>query len=848
MLFMWNCFNGKRNTVYVSEKCWANTIDSIQTHAEYLNIQVVVGPASVEAILEHKESLFGIIVQAPDNDGLMLDFTDTISALKKETDAMFAIGVDIMSLMSFKSPKSMGADLAYGLSQRFGIPMGYGGPHAAFLACEHKHIRKLPGRVIGVTQDADGKKVYRMCLQTREQHIKREKATSNICTAQALLAIIAQFYGIFHGASGLNRISKRINGLAVFLAMGLESLDYSLSCGSADVKFFDTVNILAVSDRDALVKVFESRGINIRNNHVSNSISISVDECTKFEGILELLNIFAHHKNASSFNAGKVLEQFNEKFAVSGNFVSESMRRDATKIFEETDIFADNIKGEHEFMRYIKYLENKDINLTKSMIPLGSCTMKLNAAVEMTPLTWPTVGGLHPFVPANQALGYKEMYDDLTKLLCITTHMDAISFQPNSGATGEYAGLLAIRHYQKHNGQGHRDICLTPSSAHGTNPASAKKCGLKVVVVKSDALGNVDFEDLKLNCEKYKESLSCLMITYPSTHGVFEDRVKEINGMIHEYGGQVYMDGANMNAQCGITSPGFIDADVCHLNLHKTFCIPHGGGGPGLGPICVKKHLEPYLPGHTKDPLAPRDSFKVGGITAAHLSSASIATISYIYLRAVGRQGIREATEIAILNSNYMKSRLEKHYPILYQNENSRVAHEFIIDIRPFKKSCGITESDVCKRLLDYGFHGPTVSWPVAGTIMVEPTESESKEELDRYCDAFIQIRKEIKLIEDGIWDKTNNVIKNSPHTSEFLLSDRVPEGYPVNYAAFPLPFVAERGKYWPPVRRVNDLYGDKNPNVCEWTTQEFFLAKEGKTEAAGDKIIAEFVKKNGQG
>ena len=679
-----------------------------------------------------------------------------------------------------------------GNSQRFGVPMGYGGPHAAFFATREKHMRQAPGRIIGVSVDAHGNTAYRMSLQTREQHIRREKATSNICTAQALLANIAGLYAVYHGPRGLTAIATRVRGLAVLLASRLAALDLS----QVNTHFFDTLRI-AGADPARVRTAAEAAGINLRYRD-DGTINIALDEATDVEDVTNIVAVFerATDRRASSAQI--------EPASLDTSYPSALAR---TSPFLSHPVF-NRHHSEMEMMRYIRSLERKDIGLDTSMIPLGSCTMKLNAASEMLPITWPEFSKLHPFVPVDQAAGYQQIFRELESALATITGFAAVSLQPNSGAQGEYAGLMVIRAYHHDRGDADRDVVLIPASAHGTNPASAVMAGMRVVVVASTPEGNIDVDDLRAKAEQHKARLSALMVTYPSTHGVFEESIQDICAIVHERGGQVYMDGANMNAQVGLTSPATIGADVCHLNLHKTFAIPHGGGGPGMGPIAVASHLAPYLPGH---PLVKTGGPKaIRALSAAPWSSASILLISYAYIRMLGADGMTDATRYAILNANYIKSRLESQYPVLYTRPNGRVAHEMIFDLRPLKQASGIDETDVAKRLMDYGFHAPTVSFPVAGTLMIEPTESEPKEELDRFCDAMIAIRQEIQDVIDGKADPKDNVLKNAPHTSAAVASDEWTHPYPRHQAAFPLPFVRAH-KFWPTVGRIDNPYGDRN-------------------------------------
>ena len=782
------------NKFFVSSDCFPQTISLLETRSEPLGIDLVISSTNE---VEIDESFFGSILQYPNKNGAVLDSSDFISKLKKFNIGL-VVAADLLSLTLLKPPGEWGADVVVGTTQRFGIPLGYGGPHAAYFATKEIYKRSIPGRIIGVSQDIDENKALRMALQTREQHIKRERATSNICTAQVLLAVMAGMYSVYHGPSGLKSISNKIHRLTLMLSEGLKQLGFL----QRNNVFFDTLHINVGNISIENIRTY-AEVAKINFNYIDDkNLTISIDEKDDEENIADILDIFARScKHSDSQNLINELPNIRTK---SGS-ISES-------IFERKSEFLshpvfNSYHSETALMRYIKSLENKDLSLTKSMIPLGSCTMKLNSATELFALSWPSFSNLHPFAPLNQTRGYSIMFHELEEMLCEITGFDAMSLQPNSGAQGEYAGLMVIREYHKNNGDSNRNICLIPSSAHGTNPASAVMAGMKVVVVKCDEKGNIDFEDLKQKAEEHTQNLAALMITYPSTHGVFEEKIIEINNTIHENGGQVYMDGANMNAQVGLTNPAIIGADVCHLNLHKTFAIPHGGGGPGMGPIGVKKHLKNFLP---TNPI-----IKVGGkkpikaISAAPWGSASILTISYAYIKMLGEEGLRQSTEIAILNANYIKKKLESSYNILYLGEKNRVGHEMIIDCRPFK-ALDIEVSDIAKRLMDYGFHAPTVSFPVAGTMMIEPTESENLEEINRFCEAMISIKNEINEIAEGIADKVDNVIKNSPHTINMLTSEEWNHSYSREKAAFPIHWVRQ-DKFWPSVRRVNESYGDRN-------------------------------------
>ncbi len=776
------------NKFFVSIHCLHQNIDVLKTRSEPLGIELIIG--------DHREftftdEYFGALLQYPGADGEVFDYSAFVAEAKSH-DIQIAVAADIMSLIMLTPPGEWGADAVVGTTQRFGIPLGFGGPHAAFLACNEEYKRSIPGRIIGASIDADGNTALRMALQTREQHIKREKATSNICTAQVLLAVMAGMYAVYHGPEGLKNIANKIHRAGLTLAEGLRKLGYE----QLNEVFFDTLKIETGDiDTTALRKIAEDRQVNLRyiNNH---QVGISINETTNLDMINELLEIFAEAKGSQHKAIGELIDL---------NIIPTELQRSSS--FLEQKIF-NSYRSETDLMRYMKKLERKDLSLNHSMIPLGSCTMKLNAATEMLPLSWPLFGSIHPFVPSKQAAGYLEMIAELERDLCEITGFHSMSLQPNSGAQGEFAGLMVIRAYHHSKGEFHRNVTLIPSSAHGTNPASAVMAGMKVVVVKCDDNGNIDVEDLKSKAEKHSNELSALMITYPSTHGVFEESVKEITSIIHQHGGQVYMDGANMNAQVGLTSPGNIGADVCHLNLHKTFAIPHGGGGPGMGPIGVAEHLAPFLPGNSLVTTGGKNA--ISSISAAPYGSSLVLLISYGYIKMLGAKGLRASTENAILNANYIKSKLEKEYQVLYTNEKGRVAHEMILDCRGFKKSAGIEVVDIAKRLMDYGYHAPTVSFPVAGTLMIEPTESESIAELDNFCNAMLSIREEIKAIEAETYDKENNPLVNAPHTMRLLTDDEWNLPYSRQIAAYPLDYVMDN-KFWPSVRRVNDTYGDRN-------------------------------------
>jgi glycine dehydrogenase len=775
--------NESANVFFVSEEVFPQTIDILKTRSVPYGIELQIGD---HRKVELNENMFGAIVQYPSGDGAVYDYSSLASAGHAKGIKLTVVA-DIMSLALLAPPGEWGADIVVGNTQRFGVPMGFGGPHAAFFATKEEYKRSIPGRIIGVTIDAAGNYALRMALQTREQHIRRDKATSNICTAQALLAIMAGMYAAYHGPQGIKAIAERIHGLTVLLSNTLQRLGYK----QQNAAFFDTLKI----DAGELTKSIQIEAIKkeLNLNYKESAITISIDESTSVADIKVLAGIFAKAK-------GTVAEDL--RSALRSSIPSDLQRKSE---YLTHPVF-NSYHSEHEMLRYIKSLEAKDLSLCHSMIALGSCTMKLNATTEMIPLTWAEFSKMHPFAPADQTIGYLQMFTELNNWLCEITGFAKMSLQPNAGSQGEYAGLMVISAYHKDKGQGHRHIALIPASAHGTNPASAAMAGMKIIVVKCDELGNIDVSDLKAKAEEHKNNLSCLMVTYPSTHGVFEESIIEICEIIHKNGGQVYMDGANMNAQVGLTSPATIGADVCHLNLHKTFCIPHGGGGPGMGPIGVAKHLVEYLPGHKV--VATGGNKSINAVSSAPWGSASILLISHAYIAMMGSTGLTNATRYAILNANYIKTRLEEHYPILYAGTNGRCAHEMIVDCREFK-NFGIEVTDIAKRLMDYGFHAPTVSFPVAGTLMIEPTESEPKHELDRFCDALIAIRKEIENVEQGILDKLDNPLKNAPHTISTVTADEWDHPYSRNEAAFPLPYVAAH-KFWPSVARVNDTYGDR--------------------------------------
>ncbi|NDG83445.1 MAG: glycine dehydrogenase (aminomethyl-transferring) [Proteobacteria bacterium] len=782
-----------RKVFYVSEGLHPQNIEVVRTRAKPLGIDVRTFGGNG---FQPDATMFGVIFQYPDTSG-GIDAGIEGQIQKAQAQGLTVImAADPLALLLLKSPGSLGADIAVGSFQRFGVPMGFGGPSAAYLACRDEFKRNMPGRIVGLSKDVRGKPAIRLALQTREQHIRREKATSNICTSQVLLAVMASMYAVYHGSEGLTRIAKRIHGFAVLLARAAES------CGlkSVNSSFFDTVTLDAGGELEAKRWVLEFLKNEINVRHSGATLTIALDEATTLREIRKIVSILSHGKaEASALSTGEVAIRLPEAL----------IREDEVL----THPVFNQYHSEHEMLRYMAMLEKKDLSLNFSMIPLGSCTMKLNATVEMIPVTWPEFGKLHPAAPRDQIEGYLELFRDLEGMLCEVTGFDAVSLQPNAGSQGEYAGLLAIRAYHESRGEGHRTVCLIPKSAHGTNPASAVMAGFRVVVVECDREGNVDVADLERLATEHSKDLAALMVTYPSTHGVFEARIREICEIIHRNGGQVYMDGANMNAQIGLCRPGEFGPDVCHLNLHKTFCIPHGGGGPGMGPIAVKKQLAPFLPGHS---LARFSGAPLGGaqamgaVSAAPWGSASILPISWVYMKLMGPEGLKQATEVAILNANYMARKLAPHYPVLYKGESGFVAHECILDFRPLKAETGIEVEDVAKRLMDYGFHAPTVSFPVAGTIMIEPTESESKAEMDRYIAALISIRDEIERVKTGKLDRKSNPLKNAPHTAEMVTSSEWMFPYSREEAAYPLPYLKQK-KFWPSVARIDNVYGDRN-------------------------------------
>ncbi|WP_295465895.1 aminomethyl-transferring glycine dehydrogenase [uncultured Pseudomonas sp.] len=781
MTFCKRLAKNKATAFFASVHCHPQTLDVLRTRAEPLGIEVVVG---VETEIEDHGRFFGALFQYPMTTGEIRDYRDSIQAFQA-AGALVAMAADLLALTLLTPPGELGADVAIGTAQRFGVPLGFGGPHAAYFATQDKYKRDMPGRVVGVSIDRHGNPAYRLALQTREQHIRREKATSNICTAQVLLANIASMYAVYHGPEGLTRIATRVQRLTGLLAAGLQKLGHQTQHTA-----FDTLTLVFGARTAALHEAARARGYNLREVS-AEALGVSLDETSTLADVQALLEILAD---------GQAAPQVAELGDAQGVEVPAALQRQSA--FLTHPVFASH-RSETELMRYLRKLADKDLALDRTMIPLGSCTMKLNAASEMIPVTWAEFGGIHPFAPADQAQGYAQLTTELEAMLCAATGYDAVSLQPNAGSQGEYAGLLAIRAYHASRGQGERDVCLIPASAHGTNPATASMVDMRVVVVACDKRGNVDLDDLRAKAEQHSDRLAALMITYPSTHGVFEEAIREICQVVHDHGGQVYIDGANMNAMVGLCAPGQFGGDVSHLNLHKTFCIPHGGGGPGVGPIGVKAHLAPFLPGHA------RLERKEGAVCAAPYGSASILPISWMYLKMMGSAGLTRASQVAILSANYIARRLEEHYPVLYTGTSGLVAHECILDLRPLKDSSGVTVDDVAKRLIDFGFHAPTMSFPVAGTLMIEPTESESKAELDRFCDAMIAIRDEIRALEAGTLDPQDNPLKNAPHTARELAGEWT-HPYSREQAVFPLPSLVD-GKYWPPVARIDNVYGDRN-------------------------------------
>ena len=798
--------NKKSNAFFVADDVHPQTLDVIQTRADMFGFDVIVGSAKEAA----SQDVFGALLQYPGTTGSVNDLTDIIAQIQANK-GIVAVSADIMSLVLLKAPGEMGADVVLGSAQRFGVPMGYGGPHAAFFATRDAYKRSLPGRIIGVSKDTRGRPALRMALQTREQHIRREKANSNICTAQVLLANMASFYAVYHGPEGLKTIASRIHRLTDILAAGIEQ-HASKGLSLVNSTWFDTLTVNVGDKKDAIVAAANAAQMNLRTD-MEGAVGISLDETTTRDDINALFNVLLGEAHDLDLN------QLDQQIVAKG---SQSI---PAELVRTSDILTHKVfnsyQSETEMLRYIKSLEDKDLALNHSMISLGSCTMKLNATAEMIPVTWPEFGKLHPFAPIEQAQGYSQMLDELSEWLLDITGYDALSMQPNSGAQGEYAGLIAIKHYHESRNEGHRNICLIPSSAHGTNPASAQMVGLKVVVVNCDKNGNVDLADLRKKATEVADNLSCAMITYPSTHGVYEETIKEMCDIVHEFGGQVYLDGANMNAQVGITSPGYIGSDVSHLNLHKTFCIPHGGGGPGMGPIGVKSHLAPFLPNH-KVVDTGNTTAGNGAVSAAPWGSASILPISYMYIKMMGSAGLKKATEVAILNANYIANKLDGHFNVLYRGRNGRVAHECLIDLRPVKEASGVTEVDIAKRLNDYGFHAPTMSFPVAGTLMIEPTESEAKVELDRFIEAMVCIHAEAAKVESGEWGATDNPLHNAPHTLDDICDTNWDRSYDRQTAAYPVASVA-KNKFWPSVNRIDDVYGDRHL-ICSCPSIESYI------------------------
>jgi glycine dehydrogenase len=791
-----------KNRFFVSAACHPQTIAVVKTRAEPLGIDVAIGD---HTSFEFDRPVFGALLQYPATDGKIYDYSDCIDRIHA-VGGLAIVAADLLALTLLKPPGEFGADVAVGSTQRFGVPLGYGGPHAAYFATKEAYKRQVPGRIVGVSQDVHGNPALRLALQTREQHIRRDKATSNICTAQVLLAVMASMYAVYHGSEGLKQIADRIHRLTATLAKGLQKLGYAIS----SQPFFDTLRVkLGFIPSQEILNSANSYGINLRYLD-EHSVGISLNETTTALDLIDLLAIFDPGDRATPL---KELEELHAEANIENSDLILPSAYQRTSPCLTHPVF-NQYHSETELLRYIHRLQAKDLSLTTSMIPLGSCTMKLNATTEMLPVTWPEFSQIHPFAPLDQTQGYQILFQQLEAMLAEITGFDGVSLQPNAGSQGEYAGLLAIHQYHQAKGDRDRHVCLIPQSAHGTNPASAVMAGMKVVAVACDDRGNIDVDDLKAKAATHQHELAALMVTYPSTHGVFEAAIADICAIVHDYGGQVYMDGANLNAQVGLCRPGDFGADVCHLNLHKTFCIPHGGGGPGMGPIAVKSHLVPFLPQHpflsNRSGDINSDRQHVSTVSAAPWGSASILTISWVYIALMGGQGLKLATEVAILNANYMANRLAPHYPILYRGESGLVAHECILDLRQLKQSAGIEVDDIAKRLMDYGFHAPTVSWPVAGTMMVEPTESESKQEIDRFCEAMIAIRAEIAAIESGQADRQDNLLKNAPHTAEALLKDEWPHPYSRQAAAYPA-FWSKEHKFWPSVGRIDNAFGDRH-------------------------------------
>ena len=778
------------HTFFVAEDCHPQIIAVLQTRARPLHISISMG--NPDTIDFSSNETFGILLSYPSTDGALRPY-EALVRRAHESGALVVVSTDLLALTLLVPPGEWGADIAVGSSQRFGVPLGYGGPHAAFLATKEEFKRHIPGRVVGVSKDAYGRNAYRLALQTREQHIRRDRATSNICTAQVLLANIAGMYAVYHGPEGLKEIATSVHHLTALTAEGLRRLGCQLSSNA----FFDTLRVRCPQLSPAnIIKNGQQNGINLRQ-YADGSFGISLDEVTTITDVSQLLALFADNRSLP-FSLNDLTEHL-------GSSIPTAFQRHS--LYLTHPVFHD-YHSEHELLRYMYRLQSKDLSLVHSMIPLGSCTMKLNATAEMVPVTWPEFSRVHPFAPSEQAQGYQMLFQQLETWLADITGFAAVSLQPNAGSQGEYAGLMVIRAYQDQGGQGQRNICLIPVSAHGTNPASAVIAGLKVIPVACDSHGNIDIQDLEAKSAQYHDTLSCFMVTYPSTHGVFEESIRKVCEIVHTHGGQVYLDGANMNAMVGLVRPGAIGADVCHLNLHKTFCIPHGGGGPGMGPIAVAPHLAPFLPGH---PLVQvGGSNGIGPIAAAPYGSPNILPISWVFVKLMGSEGLTKASQVAILHANYMANRLDKYYPMLFAGKNGMAAHEFILDLRPFKKSADVEVEDVAKRLMDFGFHAPTISWPVPGTMMIEPTESESKAELDRYCDALILIRQEIAEIEEGRLPRDNNPLKHAPHTIEIIAQSEWPHPYTRETAAFPAPWLRQH-KFWPAVSRIDNVYGDRN-------------------------------------
>ena len=795
-------YNVKKKTqsdvYFIADNCHPQTIAVTETRAQALGIEVCIDDPTK---FNWSKKPFGVLLQYPVTDGSIVDYTGLIAEAHK-SQSVVTMAVDLMALCLLKSPGELGADVAIGNAQRFGVPMGYGGPHAAFFATKDAYKRKLPGRLVGISKDKNGKLAYRLALATREQHIRRDKATSNICTAQVLLAIMSSMYAVYHGPKRLKQIAESIHAKSVILGHGLKSLGFDLGAQP----WFDTIKVLVPGEAQKYLQKALDRNINIRKLD-DNTLTVSVDETTSIAQIELLLSAF--RSDDKNLSAEMISKECSEVIPVS------MLRKDS---YLSHPVFNSH-HSETEMLRYIRKLESRDLSLTRSMIPLGSCTMKLNATSELQPISWPEINKIHPFVPLDQAKGYTELFNNLESWLSEITGFHSVSLQPNSGANGEYAGLLVIKKFHEEKGESHRNICLIPQSAHGTNPASAALAGFKIVIIKCDEEGNIDIDDLKAKAETHKDSLGALMITYPSTHGVFEENVIDICNLVHEKGGQVYMDGANLQAQISLCKPGDFGPDVCHMNLHKTFCIPHGGGGPGIGPIGVKQHLSPFLPNH---PLVKTGGERgTGPVSAAPWGSASILPISWMYIRMTGGLGLAEATKVSILNANYIAKKLDPWYPIVYKGNEGLVAHECIIDLKQVKKDCGIDENDIAKRLMDYGFHAPTVSWPVPSSLMIEPTESEPLHEIDRFCDAMISIKKEIDQITAGTWPRDNNPLKNAPHTAEMIADDQWSYPYERSMAAFPSKQVADN-KFWPIVARIDNAFGDRNL-VCSCPTPELF-------------------------